>query len=135
MKKNNIILASMLAISVSTYGNDVENGLRAYGDKNFVKSAEYFTKACNNGYVGGCEGLGDMYKDGLGVEQNNFKAAELYIKACKGGMGGGCNNLGRMYELGEGVRQNKAKAKEYYGKACDLKQDVGCSNYAILNKN
>jgi TPR repeat protein len=50
----------------------------------------FYEKACELGNAGGCNNLGVLYIDGLGVNQDYIKAAELFKKACDMGLELGC---------------------------------------------
>jgi hypothetical protein len=114
------------------YANDVDNGKKAYEEKDYKTAIKLFSKACDDGNANGCNNLGDMYKNGQGVQQDYFKAVELYTKACDGGYAKGCKNLGNMYSKGQGVQQDYFKAVELYTKACDGGYADGCENYSKL---
>ncbi len=74
------------------------------------KAVRLLAKACNVGEARGCAGLGWMYDNGTGVDQDKDKAAVLYRQACDDGNALGCNNLGIVYEKGIGVDQDFDKA-------------------------
>ncbi|MCK0504596.1 sel1 repeat family protein [Helicobacter pylori] len=61
--------------------------------------------------VGGCNGLGVLYKDGQGVEKNLTKAAYFYFRACELKEGDGCVFLGFLYGSGEGVEKKLNKSR------------------------
>ncbi len=76
--------------------------------------------------VGGCNGLGVLYKDGQGVEKNLTKAAYFYSKACELKEGDGCGALGGLYYNGDGVKQDSKKAVVLFEKACKLGYKKAC---------
>lgn len=61
--------------------------------------------------------LGDLYSQGLGVEQNRDRALLWYRRAAKRNHADAQFSLGNMYLLGEGVLQNEEKARAWYKKA------------------
>ena len=60
--------------------------LYAQGDAAFLvqdyeKALEYWTQAAEQGYRNAYEAIGELYRDGLGVEQSYEKAADYFLKA------------------------------------------------------
>ncbi|WP_088357201.1 tetratricopeptide repeat protein [Helicobacter pylori] len=113
-------------------------GIKSYEKQDFSKAKGYFEKACglNNGR--GCNGLGDLYDDGKGVEKNLTKAAYFYSKACELKDGWGCSFLGGLYYNGDGVKQDSKKAAALFKKACKLGYKKACEmikEYEIRDKN
>ena len=49
--------------------------------QDYIKAAELFQKAANQGYAAAQYNLGVMYYNGEGVPQDYVKAAELFQKA------------------------------------------------------
>ena len=58
--------------------------------------------------------LGDMYKEGDLVEQNNEQSVFWFRKAAEAGDADGQFNLGAMYDNGTGVSRKKAQAITWY---------------------
>ena len=102
-----ILLA--LILNMNLMADNVDDGLQAYNNKDYIKAEKLWEKACNNGNTKGCFHLGNLgvlYKNGEDVEQDYNKAKNLWEKACENqdyGGGGGCYNLGWMYYEGRGV--------------------------------
>ena len=63
--------------------------------------------------------IGDIYMNGIGVEQNYVEGAEWYRKAAKQGSGIGLYRLAQCYEMGKGVESSIAKAYRYYDLAAE----------------
>ena len=78
--------------------------------------------------------VGDMYKEGLGVKQDDVEAVKWYRKAAEQGNANAQFLLGFSYILGKGVQVNKALAKEWFSKACDNGNQDGCEYYGKLNR-
>jgi len=51
-------------------------------NKNYKRAKKLFERSCYLNSAKGCMGLGDIYKDGYGVEVNKSIAAHYYEKAC-----------------------------------------------------
>lgn len=75
-----------------------------YEKQDYQKAAEFYKKACDDGFAGGCYNLGSLYDEGKGMKQDFSKAVEFYSKACDGVDVEGCYNLGILYGHGQGVR-------------------------------
>ncbi|WP_459085012.1 tetratricopeptide repeat protein [Helicobacter pylori] len=69
-------------------------GMLSYDKQDFSKARKYFEKACGLNNGDGCSGLGSLYHNGEGVEEDSKKAAYLYSRACDLKDGMGCKNLG-----------------------------------------
>lgn len=78
--------------------------------------------------------VGDMYKEGLGVKQDDVEAVKWYRQAAEQGEANAQAILGFSYLLGKGIQVNKSLAKEWFGKACDNGNQDGCEYYGKLNK-
>jgi len=74
-------------------------------------------------------GLGQMYEDGVGVDQSYQKARELYELAASQGYAGAQYNLGCMYANGHGVDQSYERAAEYYEAAA--RQGMASTQYNL----
>lgn len=108
------------------YGNGVE--------QDYIKAAEWFRKAAEQGDTEAQEYLGGMYYHGKGVEQDYVKAAEWYEKAAEQGNDGAQRQLGYMYVKAQGVEQDYVKAAEWYEKAAEqgdhwAQYYLGCMYY------
>lgn len=59
--------------------------------------------------------LGDMYCNGMGVEQDLTAARAYYEKAAEHGHAGALRNLGALYAAGAaGMEKDLEKAMEFY---------------------
>jgi TPR repeat protein len=86
----------------------------------------------DHGDVTSMRNLGVVYRDGVGVGQNDVKAREWYQKAADKGDARAMNNLGLLYQNGQGVAQDFSKAREWYEKAADMGDPNGKSNLKHL---
>ena len=76
--------------------------------------------------------LGDMYRDGDGVDQSYQRAKEMFELAASQGCADAQFSLGLMYDNGEGVDQNDEKAAEYYEAAARQGHGLAQLNLGIL---
>ena len=59
----------------------------------YIKTNEFFEKACKSGYSIACNNLATKYMNAEGVKQDIPKAKEFYEKACNLGLESSCKNL------------------------------------------
>ena len=91
-----------------------------------------YQQLCDDGEMLGCNLLGVMYRDGVGVTQNLARAADLFQQACDGDMMESCSRLGVMYANGIGVTQDVARGLNLSQQACDGGDTQGCDNVEVL---
>ncbi len=92
--------------------------------KDLKKAIQYYVKACELDYEGGCLTL--LIGDKLVNKQELF---QYLSKACELNSGSGCNALGNfLYDH----RKDFKKAASYYSKACDLNNEFGCIHLGVM---
>jgi TPR repeat protein len=79
--------------------------------------------------------LGDVYREGHGVDQSYEKAVEYYTMAAEQGYANAQYNVGVMYELGQGVEQSYEKAVKYYTMAVEQGDASAQFNLGRMYKN
>ncbi len=79
--------------------------------------------------------IGQLYYDGICVEQNYQKAIEYYEKAAEQGIPEAISILGYMYDVGLGVKQDFEKAKKLYEKAAEQGISGAISNLGYMYEN
>ncbi len=88
---------------------------------------QIYTRACDEGWLSGCEGLsGVFFMGSADLVADKPRAASLALRACEGGLPNACANLGLMYKNGDGVSQDRTKALDYLKRACDLGLQKAC---------
>jgi hypothetical protein len=95
------------------------------------RSVGLYERICSEGNAQGCFTLGELYKDGREVPQNEGRAATLFEKACNGGVALGCNSLGVLYKDGRGVPQDERRAATLFETACTGEVAQGCFNLGL----
>ncbi|MGX9148167.1 caspase family protein [Mesorhizobium sp. 128a] len=83
------------------------------GEEAAVLNAE----AMKANYIGAFHNMGNLYRKGLGVEQNLEKAFDLYLYAAERGHPEDQSNVGFMYMRGDGVAKDYQKARFWFEKA------------------
>lgn len=68
--------------------------------------------------------LGEMYEEGIGVEQNDVQAVYWFRMAAEQGNATGQWLLGTMYQDGRGVEQNDEQAVHWFRKAAEQGDEV-----------
>jgi TPR repeat protein len=87
---------------------------------------ELYARACDQGWMVGCESVGAANLRGIVTPRNPPQAAAEFLKACDGGLASACSNLGVMYHNGDGIPRDQGKALAYMKKACDLGSPSAC---------
>ena len=101
----------------------------------YGKAKEYFQLAADAGNAEGWRGIGNLYADGLRVEQSYEKAKEYYHMAADQGDAIAFYNIAWLYRYGLGVEQDYGRAVEYYERAGELGDSVACFELGSLYQN
>jgi TPR repeat protein len=105
--KRTILAAAFIAILGSagvSWGADIQKGIAAFkrgGPATALR--EWFQLAAEEGYASAQYYLGQMYRNGRGVPQDDKAAMKWYTLAAKQGYADAQYNLGVMYAFGKGV--------------------------------
>lgn len=119
-----ILFALYVALGAQNSNDFIKKARDAYEKSDFDDAKLYYSKACKQGNMLGCSGLGTLYERGLGVDQSYKKAKQYYDFACKKGDSFGCFHA-RLFEIGP-------KAEEYYEAMCDDSDGLSCLRLADL---
>ncbi|MGD0799754.1 MAG: protein kinase [Terracidiphilus sp.] len=122
------------AASITSPAQVEEQALALYNAKRYSEAAPLLTQACGGGSWKACNDLGNLYRDGNGVQKDSTQAARLYGSACQAGNASACNNLGVLYQNGNGVEKDDSKATALFARACDAGDSNGCSNEGITKR-
>src|ERR1017187_2343134 len=106
------VLSSSLAAPFAWAGLD--EGVQAYERKDYTKALIEFRSLAEQGNVVAQYDLGQMYRQGNGVQQNDAEAVKWYLLAAGKGDTDAQYNLGQMYRQGIGVAQDNAEAAKWY---------------------
>ena len=98
------------------YARALENGYKE-NNKNVREIVELYKKAAEQGDVSAQNNLGDCYRYGIGVEEDEYKAFGLYTKAAKQGYALAIYNIGNCCEHGIGSRYDMKEAIVWYESA------------------
>lgn len=79
--------------------------------------------------------LGEIYRLGRGIRQNDSEAVKWYLKAAEQGYDEAQFNLGFMYNFGYGVVQNYREAMKWYRKAAEKGNVIAQYNLGAMYYN
>ncbi len=117
-----------------TLEQQFQQGFEAITREDYQTAFKLWLPLAEQGNASAQFNLGNMYRRGQGVKQDNFEAVKWYRKAAEQGNAKAQVLLGLAYLLGKGVQFNKSLAKEWLGKACDNGDQQGCEFYGKLNR-
>ncbi len=98
-------------------------GYNYYQNKNYEEALRCYRQAAEEGDAIGQNNLGDLYRSGLGVEQDYEEAVRWYRKAADQGLGKAQSNVGIMYYDGKGVAKDYKEAAKWFRKAAEQGYD------------
>jgi len=88
----------------------LDKGTDAERRKQFTEAVDWYRKAADQGDPEGRVRMGNMYRIGMGVQQDYAEAVRYYRLAAEQGNPNGQNALAFMYQQGLGVTQDYAEA-------------------------
>lgn len=101
------------------YGADYEQGREAYLAGEYRDAFRIWESLAVQGDASAQFGLGQMYHEGLGVEQDDAASAEWFRQAAEQGYAPAQFNLGNAYKHGRGVRQDDLAAAVWWRRAAE----------------
>ena len=103
------------------------------GDGNSTNlHVKYLEKAAEGGSVSALVSLGQIYRNGAGVEQNYEIARNYFERAEALGSVDALVGLGMLYQFGESVEKDFEEARSYYQRAADAGNASGYYQLAFL---
>ena len=100
------VLLFSLSLSISSYAADFNKGLTAAQSGDFATALKEWKPLAEEGDAVAQYNLGQMYRKGDGVPQDDKEAARLYRLAAEQGYADAQGNLGVMYVFGKGVTKD-----------------------------
>jgi len=94
-------------------------GMKAYNSGDYKTAIAEWTPLAEQGDAGAQLILGNSYRFGKGVLENDKTAVMWYTKAAEQGTAEAQLMLGAMYKLGEGVLENNKKAVKWFTLAAE----------------
>ncbi len=111
------------------------NALRNRDDASPAEIARLYLAAAGGGFPPAQNSLGNLYEQGLGVEQSNPQAVYWYRRAAEQGEPNAQHSLGDMYLLGRGVPQDPAKGASWLQRSAGQGHVAACADLANLYWN
>ncbi|OON95772.1 MAG: hypothetical protein ATN36_07545 [Epulopiscium sp. Nele67-Bin005] len=112
-----------------------ELGIQAFENEDFAKAFGYYKISAIQGNALAQLNLGNCYKNGQGVKQDNKKAARWYSLSADQGDADAQNNLGYCYQYGEGVEQDNEQAVHWYSLSAEAGNSKAQYNLGYCYKN
>lgn len=97
-----------------------------------VPRAELYRLGVGLGYAPAQVELGDLYRLGHSVRQDDTEAVRLFTLAANKGNSEGQHLLGFMYDVGRGVPKDYAEALKWYRRSAEQGHPVSQNNIAWL---
>ena len=130
-----IPLVLMSLISSPSWGANFDKGFAAYQSGDFATALREWTPLAEQGLAEAQFNLGQMYRRGEGVLQDDKTAVKWYTLAAEQGDADAQNNLGLMYHRGEGVLQDNVYAHMWLNIAASNGSKTAAENRDIVAKN
>jgi len=120
MKKWILFIAAILLVCSSVArADDIDDGVKAYDEGNYVQALKLLQPLATQGNAVAQYNLGVMYARGKGVIQDYQEARKWWQLAAKQGEAAAQYNLGWMYRTGDGVTQDYEEARKWYRLAAE----------------
>lgn len=118
MKRRNWTLAwawllLSCAASAADLNDDFERGWDAYTARKYPETMAFWRKAAEQGHARAQNGLGVLYRDGLGVTKDSKQAARWFQASANNGYAYAMFNLGLAYRDGAGVARDDVEAYKW----------------------
>lgn len=101
------------AVSAADLNEDFERGWNAYTARKYPEAIAFWRKAADQGHARAQNGLGVLYRDGLGVTKDSKQAARWFQASANSGYAFGMFNLGLAYRDGAGVARDDVEAYKW----------------------
>jgi TPR repeat protein len=108
------------------------NALRKRGGASPAEIARLYLAAAGGGFPPAQNSLGNLYEQGLGVEQSNPRAAYWYRRAAEPEEPRAQHSLGVMYLQGRGVPQDPAEGASWLQRSAGQGHAAACADLANL---
>ena len=101
------------------FGDDLRDGLLAYGTKDYKKAYKLILPLAEQGNVIAQTTLGVMYQEGHEVSKDYKEAVKWFRRSAERGYAIAQHNLGVMYLEGYGVPQDHKEAEKWFRRSAE----------------
>ena len=122
------------AVKMHEAGNSME-AFSVFTTKCPEKAYSYYAGKAADGDIDAMFRIGELYRKGIGVEQNDVEAVSWYSKAADAGNVIAMGTLGEMYANGNGVTQDTKISIEWFNKAAEADDIQAMRNLGVLYMN
>ena len=133
MKK---LLFTLLFLTLGTaWGGAFEDGLAAANRKDYATAIKLWRPLAEQGDANLQTGIGLMYKEGLGVIQDDKEAVKWFRLAAEQGRVDAQFNLALMYDKGHGVLEDHKEAAKWYKLAAEQGYAIAQFQLGVMYNN
>lgn len=104
--------------------DEFERGYDAYEQRKYPEAAAQWRNAADLGHARAQNGLGVLYRDGIGVNRDPKEAVRWFMESASRGYAIGMYNLALMYKDGAGVMRNDVEAYKWFYLASSINFDI-----------
>lgn len=127
-----LLLAAGVSSAAADARDDFDRGYEAYVQGDYTQAAVLWRRAADQGHPRAQNGLGVLYRDGLGTTKSEGIAVKWFQESAENGYAFGMFNLGVMYRDGPGVARDEVEALKWltlastvhYDKEAALERDL-----------
>jgi len=118
-----LLLLACAPMVLADAEEDFDRGHEAYVQRDYSQAFSLWRKAAEQGHPRAQNGLGVLYRDGLGTARNDSDAVKWFRESAEIGYAFGMFNLGLMYRDGRGVARDEVEAFKWLTLASTVNYD------------
>ena len=128
-----LCLAILVGATAVHAGDAFEQAVEAFEAGDYQTAAHQFGLLAADGHASAQFNLGNMYRQGQGVDRDPGLAARWFRAAAVRGHAGAQNALGALYAMGQGVEQSDLEAYAWFSIAAAQGNPVAQKNVERAN--
>ena len=128
-----ILLLALLLVGLALPAwADYDSGYKAYKNGDYGTALDMLLPLAKQGDPKAQRVIGEMYADGLGVDEDYAAAAKWYRRAVDQGYAPAMADLGDLYFYGNGVDQDQATAVKWYRRGAERGDPEAEYDYGLI---